>query len=62
MTEVDVGLVEQDVGAGVVVMLGRLDNSDRRQKGLEVQGEMELGGGLAAAMLGPYQPQIMKRI
>ena len=62
--EVDVGFVEKgglavlEVGteggfAGVVVVGGFLDAGPGGQKGLEVEAQVELGGGLAAAVLRP---------
>ena len=62
--EVDVGLVEKgdlsvtEVGAeggcaGVVVVGGFLDDGAGGQKCLEVEAQVELGSGLAAAVLRP---------
>ena len=64
MGEVDVGLVKQGNlaflkvsaefrGTGVVVMAGFLDNGISRQEALEVEPQVQLGGGLAAAVFGP---------
>ncbi len=62
--EVDVGLVKQgdfavlQTGAeghrtGVVVVTGFLDDGKAGQKALEVESQVEFGGGFAAAVLGP---------
>lgn len=62
--EVDVGLVEdrdlsglkpgaQRHGAGVVMMGGFFDDRKSRKESLQVQPQMHLSGGLAAAVLGP---------
>ena len=64
--EVDVGLVKQGDfarlesgaegrGAGVIVMAGFFDDGAGGQEALEVQAEVELGGGLAAAVFGPVE-------
>ena len=66
MGEVEVSLVEDDdftrlnigaklAGPAVVVLGGGVHDGAARQKGLQVQTDMALGGGLAAAVLGPVQ-------
>ncbi len=62
--KIHVGLVEdrdfpgfksgaQGQGAGIVMKRGFLDNGEGRKETLQVQSEVQLGGGLASAMLGP---------
>jgi hypothetical protein len=66
MGEVHVGFVKDDnlpsphvrahfVGAEAFVFAGGVHEGEARQKGLQVEPEMTLGGGLAAAMFGPVQ-------
>lgn len=66
MSEVHIGLIKDDnlpgphtgahfAGAEAFVFAGGVHQGEARQESLQVEPEMALGGGLAAAMFGPVQ-------